>query len=182
MSHHVADHWAHVIHEYSRSRRRLTLAGAHRKFPLTSGIMFWLGFGGLFDGIALHQLLQWHHVASARRPPETLADLQFNVALDGLFHLAALGFVLIALVLLWRTGRRRQVWWSGRMLSGAILMGFGIFNLAEGLISHHLLGLHHVNETVPAGQQVFWDIGFLLWGAAMLVLGRRLYRRGRLVP
>jgi uncharacterized membrane protein len=29
-----------------------------------------------------------------------------------------------------------------------MLIGFGLFNLVEGIIDHHLLGIHHVNETV----------------------------------
>lgn len=41
-----------------------------------------------------------------------------------------------------------------------MLMGFGIFNLVEGIIDHHLLGLHHVNETAPPEQWLWWDLGF----------------------
>lgn len=43
-------------------------------------------------------------------------------------------------------------------------MGFGISNLVEGIVDHHLLGLHHVNETVPREQWIYWDVGFLIWG------------------
>jgi len=57
-----------------------------------------------------------------------------------------------------------------------MLMGFGIFNLVEGTINHHLLGLHHVNETVARDQWVYWDVGFLVWGAAMLAGGWLLFR------
>jgi hypothetical protein len=32
-----------------------------------------------------------------------------------------------------------------------MLVGFGAFNCVEGLIDHHLLGVHHVNETVFGG-------------------------------
>ena len=39
-------------------------------------------------------------------------------------------------------------------------MGFGIFNLVVGIIDHHLLGIHHVNETVAREQWIFWDVGF----------------------
>ena len=49
-----------------------------------------------------------------------------------------------------------------------MLMGFGLFNLVEGLVNHQILGLHHVNETVPRGQWIWWDLGFLAWGAGML--------------
>lgn len=52
-----------------------------------------------------------------------------------------------------------------------MLIGFGAFNVVEGIVDHHLLGLHNVNETVPREQRVYWDVGFLVWGAAMLVAG-----------
>ena len=88
-------------------------------------------------------------------------------------------FVLAGLGLLWRRAHDRHRWWSGRMLIGSMLVGFGGFNLIEGLIDHHLLGLHHVNETVPPAQWIWWDLGFLLWGAAMLAAGIALLRQGR---
>ena len=59
-----------------------------------------------------------------------------------------------------------------------MLIGFGLFNLVEGLISHHWLGIHHVNETVPREQWVHWEVGFLVW-RAMLLGGFLLLRRGR---
>ncbi|MFL5728483.1 MAG: DUF2243 domain-containing protein [Cytophagaceae bacterium] len=46
----------------------------------------------------------------------------------------------------------------------------------EGLIDHEWLGLHHVNETVPRAQWVYWDLAFLLWGAVMLLIGWCLMR------
>lgn len=58
-------------------------------------------------------------------------------------------------------------------------MGFGIFNLVEGTVNHHLLGLHHVNETVLREQWLYWDVGFLVWGAAMIVGGWLLLKAGR---
>jgi uncharacterized membrane protein len=60
-----------------------------------------------------------------------------------------------------------------------MLMGWGIFNLVEGIIDHHLLGIHHVNETVPREQWIYWDLGFLIWGVAMLIGGWLLLRAGQ---
>ena len=37
-------------------------------FPVSAGILFGLGLGGFFDGIILHQVLQWHHMLSSARP------------------------------------------------------------------------------------------------------------------
>jgi uncharacterized membrane protein len=149
-------------------------------FPVAAGIFLGLGLGGFFDGIVLHQLLQWHHMAtSAGYPADTVENLRLNTLLDGLFHAGTYLFVVIGLVLLWRGAHRTHVRWSGRLLAGTILMGFGIFNLVEGVVDHQLLGLHHVNETVPRDQWIHWDLGFLAWGALMLVGGWLLCRSGR---
>ncbi|MGZ5240675.1 MAG: DUF2243 domain-containing protein, partial [Caldimonas sp.] len=34
-------------------------ASATTSFPAAAGILFGLGLGGFFDGIVLHQILQW---------------------------------------------------------------------------------------------------------------------------
>jgi uncharacterized membrane protein len=149
-------------------------------FPVSAGIFFGLGLGGFFDGIVLHQLLQWHHlVTAAGYPPDSLENLKINTFWDGLFHALTYVFVAIGLGLLWRAARRTHLRWSSKLLLGTLLIGFGLFNLVEGLVNHQLLGLHHVNETVPREQWIYWDLGFLVWGAAMLVAGWLLLRSGR---
>lgn len=149
----------------------------HRSFPIMSGLLLGLGLGGFFDGIVLHQLLQWHHIAtSAGYPPDSLANLEFNTLLDGLFHAATYVLTLAGLVLLWRAARRPHEPWPAGLLLGSILMGFGIFNLAEGLVNHQLLGLHHVNETVPRQQWIYWDMGFLASGVVLAAIGWLVYR------
>ncbi len=57
---------------------------------------------------------------------------------------------------------------------GGLLIGWGLFNLVEGLINHHLLGLRHVR---PGPDEALYDVAFLIWGAAMLVAGGALWRR-----
>ena len=58
---------------------------AHRGLILAAGT---LGFGlsGFFDGILLHQILQWHHLLSLV-PGETMRDIGNQIVADGLFHL-----------------------------------------------------------------------------------------------
>lgn len=149
-------------------------------FPVASGVCLGLGLGGFFDGIVLHQILQWHHLlTSAGYAPDSVRNLEINTLWDGLFHSLTYIFVTIGLTLLWRAAATRHVAWSGKLLLGTILIGFGAFNVVEGIIDHHLLGIHHVNETVPRDQWIFWDLGFLLWGAIMLVAGWALLRAGR---
>lgn len=152
---------------------------AARRFPTAAGVFFGLGIGGFFDGILLHQVLQWHHMlTSAGYPADSVANLELNTLFDGLFHVSTYVFVLIGLVLLWRSAHRGHLWWSNRSLAGSLLVGFGLFNLVEGIVDHHLLTLHHVNETVPPEQWIYWDLGFLAWGAVMLAGGWWLLRSG----
>lgn len=159
---------------------------AEASFPAGAGVLLGLGIGGFFDGIVLHQLLQWHHMATSAGYPvegvesasEALANLKLNTLLDGLFHAATYAFVLMGLLWLWRAARQVHFVWSSKLLTGTMLFGFGLFNLVEGLVDHHLLGLHHVNETVPREQWILWDLGFLIWGAAMIAGGWALWKRG----
>lgn len=154
-------------------------ATQQRSFPIAAGLFFGLGIGGFFDGIVLHQVLQWHHMLSSRYPADTLGSLELNTLWDGLFHSATYVFIVIGLVLLWRSAHRRHLYWSNKLLLGTLLAGFGLFNCTEGVIDHNLLGLHHVNETVPREQWIYWDLGFLAWGAAMLVGGWLMVRAGQ---
>jgi uncharacterized membrane protein len=151
-----------------------------RGFPTAAGILLGLGIGGFFDGILLHQVLQWHHMLSSGGfPPDSLENMRVNVLWDGLFHILTYIFVALGLLLLWRAASQPHTRWSGKMLAGTLLIGFGLFNMVEGLIDHQLLGIHHVNETVPPEQWIYWDIGFLIWGAAMLVGGWYLLKAGQ---
>jgi uncharacterized membrane protein len=46
------------------------------------------------------------------------------------------------------------------------------------LINYQLIGLHDVNEAVSRDQWVYWDAGFLIWGAIMLIAGWRIFKAG----
>ncbi|AYO84114.1 hypothetical protein WYO_3487 [Methylobacterium sp. GXF4] len=156
-----------------------TAVSETRAFPLSAGILFGLGLGGFFDGIVLHQVLQWHHMLSSWYPVDSIPNLELNTRWDGIFHSATYVFVVLGLFILWRAAHRGHLSWSNKLLAGSLLMGWGLFNTVEGVIDHQILGVHHVNETMPRDQWVFWDSGFLLWGLAMLIVGWLLVRAGR---
>lgn len=147
---------------------------AVRHFRLPA-ILLGIGLGGFFDGIVLHQILQWHHMVSELYAPDDLADLQLNTTLDGFFHAATWVVTLLGAVLVWQRMAETRARPAGRVLAGGLLAGWGGFNLVEGLIDHHLLGLHHVR---PGPDELLYDIGFLIWGAVMLALGAYLLRAG----
>jgi uncharacterized membrane protein len=114
-----------------------------------------------------------------QRSEISMENLATNTLWDGLFHATTYIFVVLGLIVLWRASRRTHIRWSSKLLVGSLLIGFGIFNLVEGIVDHHLLGIHHVNETVPRAQWVYWDLGFLAWGAAMLAGGWFILEAGR---
>ena len=143
---------------------------------ITSGVFFGIGLGGFVDGILFHQLLQTHNMLSAVRPKDSIVNMEINMFWDGLFHALTWTMTVIGLVLLWRAGARRDVPWSGRIFAGALALGWGLFNLVEGLIDHHLLNIHHVVERY--GQSVY-DYLFLASGAVLIVGGIMAIRAGR---
>jgi uncharacterized membrane protein len=141
------------------------------------GLILGIGFGGVFDGIVLHQILQWHHMLSSQGccPLQTVHGLELNTIGDGLFHLATIVLLLIGTTVLWRRVHEDGVPWSGRQLLGLGLEGWGLFNLIEGVLDHQILGVHHVRA---GPHQLAYDMGFLALGAGLVVVGYLLARAG----
>ncbi len=145
---------------------------------IAAGVLMGAGLGGFIDGIVLHQILQWHNMLSAQMPPNDLVSAKVNMAWDGYFHLAVWVLTLIGLGFLWGAGGRRDVPWSGKTFLGSLILGWGLFNLIEGLIDHQLLGIHHVYEYTD--NKLPWDLGFLIIGGIVLLLvGWMVIRSGR---
>lgn len=141
---------------------------------LSAGLALGIGMGGFVDGILFHQILQLHNMLSARIPNTDYVGAKVNMVWDGVFHAGVWTLTAAGVLLLWRAGRTAGADLSGRLLAGALLIGWGLFNIVEGAIDHHLLQLHHVYE--PLGLSA-WDYAFLCWGAAMVVAGWLLVRR-----
>lgn len=136
-----------------------------------------LGLGGFIDGIVLHQVLQWHHLLTdtGDYPATTVAGLEANTLADGLFHVAT--WLLVAAgaataLAAWQRGRLAPPW---GFQVGMLLVGWGVFNLVEGLVDHQLLGIHHVRDDL--GGPLGWDLGFLAFGALLVGVGLALARR-----
>ncbi len=152
------------------------------------GILLGIGLGGFVDGILLHQILQWHHMLTSAAtaninigayPPTTVHGLQVNTLWDGLFHTVTWLAVLAGLGLLYsRVTHSRGRIWASRVLWGWVLTGWGVFNVVEGIIDHHILGIHHV---ISGPNQTLADIAFLVFGALLIAGGWALQRSGQLV-
>jgi uncharacterized membrane protein len=151
----------------------------HQGAVISAGVLLGTGLGGFLDGIVLHQILQWHNMLSSRLPPTDLVAMKVNMFWDGLFHAFTWLVTVVGLALLWRAGRRPEVPWSTRTFVGSLSLGWGAFNVVEGLIDHQWLGIHHVH---PGAGQLAWDVGFLLFGALLVVVGWVLIRAGSKHP
>ena len=157
-------------------------APANRRPLILPGILLGIGLGGFVDGIVLHQVLQWHHMLTSHGdyPATTVAGLEVNTLWDGIFHAGTWVATAAGLWLLWRAGRRADVPWSGRLLLGLLALGWGVFNLGEGIVDHHILTIHHVRYS--GADALPWDLGFLAAGAALVAGGWWLARNAWAPP
>jgi len=146
-------------------------------------VLLGVGLGGFVDGILLHQVLQWHHMLSssatanidiATYPVTTVHGLEMNTLWDGLFHTVTWLSVLAGLGILYArmTSSPGRVW-ASRKLWGWILAGWGIFNVVEGVVDHHILGIHHV---ISGEYQTVADVSFLAVGVMLVIVGWLLQR------
>jgi uncharacterized membrane protein len=134
----------------------------------TAGTVLGVGLGGFVDGIVLHQILQWHNMGSAVLPPVTLQAMHTNMIWDGLFHAATWAVTFLGVWMLWAEGQSAAE--TPRVLCGQLILGWGVFNLVEGIIDHHLLNIHHVRDLpvhVPLYDWAFLAVG----GVLFIVIG-----------
>lgn len=136
-----------------------------------------IGFGlsGFFDGILLHQILQWHHLLSAVEGPD-YQDIELQILADGLFHAAMYAISAIGLWLLWRTRREYVAADTSRRLISSALIGFGAWHIIDGVLSHWLLGIHRIR--MDTQMPLFWDLlWFFVFGIAFVAAGWAMRRR-----
>ena len=138
------------------------------------GLLLGVAMGGFFDGIALHQILQWHHLLSAVDNQPWL-DLRMQLAIDGLFH--GLMYVVLAagLMLLMKARHDFVLSKADSYLFAGMLIGFGLWNVLNGLVFHWALKLHHIkmDATRPFVADLVW---FAVFGLLPLAIGYRLQR------
>jgi uncharacterized membrane protein len=164
---------------FSASHTRTVDRAAHEAFtrPRAPGILLGIGLGGFVDGILLHQILQWHHMLTSEGsyPKTTVAGLETNTLWDGVFHAATWVAVAAGIYFLWRRTTDGRWAISGRAFVGWLLVGWGLFNLVEGVVDHHILTIHHVREGANVNETA-WDLAFLAIGAVLVVGGWLLAR------
>ena len=145
---------------------------------LTPGTVLGVGLGGFADGILLHQIAQWHSMASAVLPPTTMHAMQRNMMWDGVFHAVTWMITVTGVFMLWHAAHGNRLPQSRRRFTGELMLGWGGFNLVEGIVDHHVLELHHVRDLpmhVPLYDWLFLAFG----GLGFLLIGWTLSRSAK---
>lgn len=141
------------------------------------GLALGFALGGFFDGILLHQILQWHHLLSL---VSGAGDLRQQVLWDGLFHLLMYLIAAFALLGLWCTRLTLPPVNSNRF-AGALLVGFGGWHVVDAVLSHWLMGIHRIR--IDSEYPLVWDMAWAgLFGLVPLALGGWLMTRRRRAP
>ena len=138
-----------------------------------AGLMLGFGLGGFFDGILLHQVLQWHHLLSGVE--QAKLELRLLIVADGMFHALMYVITVAGLLLLWRSRQQARSDASRRLLI-TTLLGFGSWHVVDAVLSHWILGIHRVRMDVE--NPLLWDLlwlgvfGILPIGIALMIKKR----------
>ncbi len=142
---------------------------------LGPALVLGIALGGFFDGILLHQVLQWHHLLSLV-PGETFQDLGTQILADGLFHILMYLVTAAGLWMLWRRRERLREAGANRAVAGGLLLGFGLWNAIDVGFFHWILGIHRVR--IDVSNPLAYDLGWLFaFGVSALLAGWYVLRR-----
>lgn len=143
--------------------------------PVVAAFVLGFALSGFFDGILLHQVLQWHHFLSLV-PGETYRDLRTQVYADGLFHVAVYVVALIGIGLLWRARAGLGSSGAATRLWGGAVLGFGVWNIVDVGFFHWVLGIHRIRVNVP--NPMAYDLAWIVvLGFGVAALGGWILRR-----
>jgi len=126
---------------------------------VVAGVLIGVGVAAFLDETVFHQLLHWHHFYDG-------STLEAGLLSDGVFHAGGWLAIVVGLFLFADLQRRRttvpkRVWAGG-------LLGWGVFQLYDGLFQHKVLGLHQIRYEVDL---LPYDLAWNISGAVGAVVG-----------
>lgn len=139
------------------------------------GVTAGFGLGAVLDVVIFHLILQQHHLLSGYIDPQNDGGVSANVLYDGIFLLVMMAVMFLGLGMLWRwaNGTNNRV--SNTFLAGTVLIGAGVFNVFDGVVSHYVLGLHNVVHETTIWNPHWVVVSVLLLGAGtgLIVVAER---------
>src|SRR4051812_5947751 len=140
-----------------------TLGGIATR-SLSAGVLIGIGVAAFIDETVFHQLLHWHHFYDRSTPTVGLVS-------DGYFHAGGWLCIVVGLFLFADLQRRartesRSVWAGG-------LLGWGGFQLYDGLIQHKLFKLHQIRYHVDL---LPYDLAWNILAGLGVLIGLLLLR------
>ncbi|MGI4894039.1 MAG: DUF2243 domain-containing protein [Janthinobacterium lividum] len=131
---------------------------------LLAGLLMGIGLAGFLDETVFHQILHWHHFYDRSTTSAGLVS-------DGLFH-AFSWVAIVAGLFLFADLQRRGTTQRRRLLAGGLL-GWGGFQLYDGVVQHMILGLHQIRYGVDLlPYNVAWNVA----GGVAVVIGALVSR------
>ncbi|WP_432564741.1 DUF2243 domain-containing protein [Kineococcus sp. SYSU DK003] len=134
---------------------------------LLAGVLVGIGVAGFVDEAVFHQILHWHHFYDRGTSTAGLVS-------DGWFH-AFSWLAIVAGLFMFADLQRRRASSRPRVVGGALL-GWGGFQLYDGLVHHKVFGLHQIRYGV---ELLPYDLAWNLAAVAGLVAGTVLLLRAR---
>jgi uncharacterized membrane protein len=127
-----------------------------------AGVLIGVGVAAFLDETVFHQLLHWHHFYDG-------STLEAGLVSDGVFHAGGWLAIVVGLFLFADLQRRRttvpkRVWAGG-------FLGWGVFQVYDGLFQHKVLGLHQIRYEVDLlPYDLAWNISGALGALVGIVL------------
>jgi uncharacterized membrane protein len=134
---------------------------------ILTGTLIGIGVAAFIDETVFHQLLHWHHFYDKSTPSAGLVS-------DGFFHAGGWLCIVVGLFL-FADLQRCATAWPRRIWAGGLL-GWGGFQVYDGLIQHKILGLHQIRYHVDL---LPYDLVWNVCGGIGIILGLLLLRGTR---
>jgi uncharacterized membrane protein len=151
-----AQDWSLSVASSGIEHRADEAPGKERKRTLWSGILAGIGLAAFIDETVFHQLLHWHHFYDS-------STLAVGLVSDGLFHAFGFTAMVVGLFLMADALRRGSFipkrWW------GAVFLGWGGFQLYDGIVQHKVLRLHEIRYHVT-----LWPYDLTWNGVAVIMI------------
>ena len=127
-----------------------------RPAPFGAALVLGIALGGFFDGILLHQVLQWHHLLSLVDDP-AVQDPRVQILADGLFHVLMYVIAAVGLALLWRRRAAFSEPGAGAGVLRGAVVGFALWNVLDVVLFQWILRIHRIRVEVET--PLAWDLG-----------------------